>query len=161
LLTESRHRWIGLPLESQLAGPFPYDFTATDVPVRFAGKGLIADRLLIRPAPFNVPARDELERALKHFRHEKDRSRGKGSQEKWTGPDERAFTLPKRDPVSGHVFRAFLQQRGDRQDHIRPFRSTAVVSEASKGSGPRAGVARLSAARSSHGSDLKSRRAGT
>ena len=56
---------IGLPLESQLAGPFPYDFTATDVPVRFVGKGVIADRLLSRPATFNVPARDELERALK------------------------------------------------------------------------------------------------
>jgi hypothetical protein len=103
---------IGLPLESQLVGPFPYDFTATDVPVRFVGQGVIADRLLSRPATFNVPARDELERALKHFKHEKDRSGGKGSHEKWTGPDERAFILPKRDPVSGHVFRTFLQHVG-------------------------------------------------
>ena len=114
---------IGLPLESQLAGPFPYDFTATDVPVRFVGKGVIADRLLSRPATFNVPARDELERALKHFKHEKDRSGGKGSHEKWTGPDERAFILPKRDPVSGHVFRSFLQHvRIDKTTYVRSVR---------------------------------------
>lgn len=114
---------IGLPLESQLAGPFPYDFTATDVPVRFVGKGIIADCLLSRPATFNVPARDELERALKHFKHEKDRSRGKGSHEKWTGPDERAFILPKRDPVSGHVFRTFLQHVGiDKTTYVHSVR---------------------------------------
>ena len=102
----------GRSAKASLSTPDPYDFTATDVPVRFVGKGVIADRLLSRPATFNVPARDELERALKHFKHEKDRSGGKGSHEKWTGPDERAFILPKRDPVSGHVFRTFLQHVG-------------------------------------------------
>jgi hypothetical protein len=114
---------VGLPLESQLAGPYPYDFAATDVPIRFVGKGVIADRLLSRPATFNVPARAEIERALKHFRHVKDPSGGKGSHEKWTGPDERAFILPKRDPVSGRVFRTFLQHVGiDKTTYVNSVR---------------------------------------
>jgi hypothetical protein len=114
---------IGLPLESQLAGPFPYDFASADVPIRFVGEGVICDRLLSRPTTFNVPARAELERALKHFKHVKDRSGGKGSHEKWTGPDERAFILPRRDPISDRVFRTFLQHVGiDKTAYVHSIR---------------------------------------
>lgn len=36
---------IGLPLESALTGPLPYDFQPGDIPLRFVGPGVIADRL--------------------------------------------------------------------------------------------------------------------
>jgi hypothetical protein len=36
---------IGLPLESALTGPLPYDFQPADIPLRFVGPGVIADRL--------------------------------------------------------------------------------------------------------------------
>jgi hypothetical protein len=99
---------IGLPIESVLNGAPPYDLQQTDVPLRFKGQGVIADRLQSHPATFNVPVRRELEKALKHYRYELDESGGKGGHQKWTGPDKRAFILPTRDPVSRTVFKSFL-----------------------------------------------------
>lgn len=114
---------IGMPIESVLTGPLPYDFLATDIPVRFAGQGIIADRLQSHPATFNVPQRRELERALKHFRHNLDASGGKGGHQKWTGPDQRAFILPTRDPVSTGVFKTFLHHVGiDKATYLRQVR---------------------------------------
>jgi hypothetical protein len=116
-------RSIGLPIESIIAGPFPYDFRPSDIPLRFIGPGKIAERLLGHPATLNVPARAELEKALRYFKHVPDRSRGKGSHEKWTGPDRRAFILPKRDPVSPGVFRTFLGHVGiDKSTYLRDVR---------------------------------------
>ena len=114
---------IGLPLESALTGPLPYDFQPADIPLRFVGPGVIADRLQSHPATFNVPARRELERALKHFRHSLDASGGKGGHQKWTGPDQRAFILPTRDPVSTGVFKTFLHHVGiDKATYVRQVR---------------------------------------
>lgn len=114
---------IGLPLESALTGPLPYDFQPADIPLRFVGPGVIADRLQSHPATFNVPPRRELERALKHFRHSLDASGGKGGHQKWTGPDQRAFILPTRDPVSSGVFKTFLHHVGiDKATYVRQVR---------------------------------------
>lgn len=114
---------IALPLESALTGPPPYDFQHADIPLRFLGTGVIADRLLSHPATFNVPPRRELERALKHFRHSLDVSGGKGGHQKWTGPDQRAFILPTRDPVSTGVFNTFLHHVGiDKATYVRSIR---------------------------------------
>jgi hypothetical protein len=112
-----------LPLETTLTGPFPYDFLPSDVPMRLVGGGAIADRLQSYPATFNVPPRRELERALKHFRHNLDASGGKGGHQKWTGPDQRAFILPTRDPVSRQVFKTFLHHVGiDKATYVRQVR---------------------------------------
>jgi hypothetical protein len=114
---------IALPLESALAGPLPYDFQHADIPLWFLGNGVIADRLLSHPATFNVPPRRELERALKHFHHKLDVSGGKGGHQKWTGPDQRAFILPTRDPVSTGVFKTFLHHVGiDKFTYVRQVR---------------------------------------
>jgi hypothetical protein len=114
---------IGMPLESVVAGPLPYDFQPTDIPLRFVGAGVVADRLQSHPATFNVPPRRELERALKHFRHSLDASGGKGGHQKWTGPDQRAFILPTRDPVSPGVFKTFLHHVGmDKATYVRQVR---------------------------------------
>lgn len=114
---------IGLPLESALTGPLPYDFQPADIPLRFVGPGVIADRLQSHPATFNVPPRRELERALKHLRHSLDASGGKGGHQKWTGPDQRAFILPTRDPVSPGVFKTFLHHVGiDKATYVRQVR---------------------------------------
>ena len=114
---------IGLPLESALTGLLPYDFQPADIPLRFVGPGVIADRLQSHPATFNVPPRRELERALKHFRHSLDASGGKGGHQKWTGPDQRAFILPTRDPVSTGVFKTFLHHVGiDKATYVRQVR---------------------------------------
>jgi hypothetical protein len=114
---------IGLPLESALTGQLPYDFQSADIPLRFVGSGVIADRLQSHPATFNVPPRRELERALKHFHHSLDASGGKGGHQKWTGPDQRAFILPTRDPVSTGVFKTFLHHVGiDKATYVRQVR---------------------------------------
>lgn len=101
-----------LPLEGNLMAIPPYDLQNSDIPLRFVGRGNIVDRLLSHPATFNVPTRRELEKALQYFKHLLDPSGGKGSHQKWTGPDQRAFHLPKRDPVSRGVFNNFLQHIG-------------------------------------------------
>ena len=114
---------IGLPLDSIVKGPLPYDFRASDIPLRFVGKGVIADRLQSRPATFNVPSRREIEKALKHFKHAVDPSGGKGGHQKWTGPDQRAFILPTRDPVSPGVFKTFLHHVGiDKATYLQAVR---------------------------------------
>lgn len=114
---------VGLPLEGVLRGPLPYEFSDHDVPIRFVGHGVIADRLLSRPANFNVPSRAEIVSALRYFKHRHDSKGGRGSHEKWTGPDERAFILPKRDPVSGRVFRTFLDHLGiDKATYVHEVR---------------------------------------
>lgn len=115
---------LPLPLESMLRGPLPYDFLASDIPVRFVGSGVIADRLQSQPATFNVPTRRELERALKFFSHILDVSGGKGSHQKWISPDQRDFfILPKTDPVSVGVFKTFLQHIGiDKATYVREVR---------------------------------------
>jgi hypothetical protein len=114
---------IGLPIESALTGAPPYDLQPTDIPLRFLGQGVIADRLQSHPVTFNVPARRELEKALKHFKHILDASGGKGGHQKWTGPDQRAFILPTRDPVSPKVFNSFLHHVGiDKTTYVRQVR---------------------------------------
>jgi hypothetical protein len=96
------------PLEGLLSTTLPFDFRASDIPLRIVGTGTVMDRLLVHPAFFHVPARKEIERALRHFEYVRNPSGGKGSHEKWTGPDKRAFALPKRDPLSPGVFQCFL-----------------------------------------------------
>jgi hypothetical protein len=113
----------GLPVESILLGPLAYDFRPEDVPLRFIGQGVIADLLQSRPASLNVPSRREIEDALKHFDHWLDPSGGKGGHQKWTGPDQRAFILPTRDPVSVGVFKTFLKHvRIDKATYVREVR---------------------------------------
>jgi hypothetical protein len=114
---------IGLPVKSTLTGPLPYDFQPSDIPLRFVSEGVIADRLQTHPATFNVPSRRELEKALKYFKHILDASGGKGGHQKWTGPDQRAFILPTRDPVSTVVFKTFLHHLGiDKATYVRQVR---------------------------------------
>ena len=116
---------IPLPLESILRAPPPYDFQSADIPVRFAGDGIIANHLQSHPATFHVPARRELERALKYFKHILNTTGGKGSHQKWTGPDQRSFSLPMKDPVSPEVFKKFLKYIGIDKDFyvhkVRPL----------------------------------------
>lgn len=114
---------LGLPLKSILTGPLPYDLQPSDIPLRFVGEGVIADRLQSHPAMFNVPSRRELEKALKYFKHILDASGGKGGHQKWTAPDQRAFILPTRDPVSTGVFKTFLHHLGiDKATYVRQVR---------------------------------------
>jgi hypothetical protein len=114
---------IGLPAESILSDPLAYDLRSGDVPLRFVGRGVIADMLQSRPASLNVPTRREIERALKHFGHSLDPSGGKGGHQKWTGPDQRAFILPTRDPVSFGVFKTFLHHVGiDKTTYVHDVR---------------------------------------
>lgn len=96
------------PAENLLLETPPYSFESSDVPVHFIGFGIITDHLQSHPATLNVISRREIQKALKHFHYEVDVSEGKGSHEKWTGPDNRAFPLPRKDPVSGCVFKSFL-----------------------------------------------------
>jgi hypothetical protein len=114
---------IGLPLESALTGPLPYDFQQSDIPLRFVGPGVIADRLQSHPATLNVISRRELQKALKFYRHVVDVSAGDGSHEKWTGPDKRAFPVPRTDPVSYTVFKSFLHYIGiDKSTYVHQVR---------------------------------------
>ena len=106
-----------------LTGPLPYDFRVADIPLRFVGQGAIADRLQSHPATFNVPTRRVLQQALSHFNHIRDPAGDKGGHQKWTGPDQRAFILPTRDPVSTCVFRTFLRHVGiDLITYVRQVR---------------------------------------
>lgn len=112
-----------VPLDSILRGPFPFDLNDGDIPVRFVGKGTIASALLAHPATFNVPSRKEMEKVLRYFKYDRRASSGKGSHEKWTGPDKRAFSLPSRDPLSRTVFTSFLHHMGiDKEYYVREIR---------------------------------------
>jgi hypothetical protein len=114
---------LPLPLESILRSSPPYDLQPSDIPLRFVGRGAIANHLQAHPASFNVPSRRELERALKYLGHRVDPSGGKGSHQKWTSSDQRAFILPTRDPVSVGVFKTFLQHVGiDKARYVREVR---------------------------------------
>jgi hypothetical protein len=114
---------MNLPLENLLSGPLPYDFQFTDIPLHFVGAGVIADCLLSHPATLNVISRRELQKALKYYRYVVDVSAGNGSHEKWTGPDNRAFPVPRRDPVSHTVFKTFLDHVGiDKSVYIKQVR---------------------------------------
>lgn len=114
---------IGLPIESAITGPLPYDFQPADIPLRFVGAGVIADRLQSHPATLNVISRRELQKALKFYRHVVDVAAGAGSHEKWTGPDNRAFPVPRTDPVSYKVFKSFLHYIGiDKSTYVRQVR---------------------------------------
>ena len=105
-------RGTALPLDSILRGPFPYDFRLNDVPLRFAGRGVITNCFNSNPVTLNQPSRAEVEKALRYFKHTVDPSKGRGSHQKWTGPDRHTFTLPRRDPVSRGVFKSFLRHIG-------------------------------------------------
>lgn len=64
-----------------------------------------------------------LERVLRNIRHSLDASGGKGGHQKWTVPDQRAFILPTRDPVSTGVFKTFLHHVGiDKATYVRQVR---------------------------------------
>jgi len=111
------------PLEGWLTGDPIYELLPSDIPLRFVGSGQIADKLFSQPGIFGVPARREIERALKYFRYSLDASAGKGSHQKWTGQDQRAFSLPMRDPVSRDVFHTFLKHVGiDKLTYVREVR---------------------------------------
>ncbi len=120
---KSPARGVGLPTESILASLPPYDFKLSDIPMRFVGSGDIASRLQSHPATFHVPPRRELEKALKHFKHSLNAAGGKGGHQKWTGPDQRAFILPTRDPVSPGVFKTFLNHVGiNKAEYVQDVR---------------------------------------
>lgn len=114
---------MGLPLESALKGPLPFDLIAADIPLYFVGEGIIANRLQTHPATFNVPSKREIEKALRYYKYTPDSSGGKGGHQKWTGPDQRAFILPTRDPVSIGVFKSFLHHIGiDKATYVHKVR---------------------------------------
>lgn len=122
-LPKGPSRRLSLPLEGAIKGPLPFDLLQSDIPLRFVGAGAIADRLQSHPATFNVPGRRELERALKYFRYILDPSGGKGGHQKWTGPDQRAFIVPTKDPVSRQVFFSFLRHVGiDKKTYVQQIR---------------------------------------
>lgn len=112
-----------LPLESILAESLPYDLKQSDIPMHFVGQGDITDRIQTLPSVINVPARKEIERALRYFRYNLQSAGGKGSHEKWLGPDNRAFILPQRDPLSRGVFKTFLDHFNlDKMTYARQIR---------------------------------------
>jgi predicted RNA binding protein YcfA (HicA-like mRNA interferase family) len=114
---------IALPLESLLRGPLPFDLSASDIPVWFVGRGIIADRLHSHPGSFNVPSRREAVKVLRHFDHRHVPARGKGSHEQWVAPDQRAFVLPTRNPLSRVVFSSMLHHLGiDKKTYVRDIR---------------------------------------
>ena len=111
-----------LPLESLLSTTLPFDFRPSDVPLYFVGSGAIASRIQAHPSVFNVPAKKEIEHVLRSYSYVK--SAAKGSHEKWTGPDSRAFVLPQRDPVSRGVFKSFLHHFGmNKSEYAEKIRS--------------------------------------
>jgi hypothetical protein len=105
-------RGMELPIESILKDPLPFELLDTDIPTRLVGHGFICDLLFLSPNTVRTISRREAEKVLKHFGYSADSSRGKGSHEMWTGPDNRGFPLPKRDPLSDGVFSSFLHHLG-------------------------------------------------
>jgi hypothetical protein len=114
---------IALPLESVFRNPLPFDLITSDIPVWILGRGSIADQLSSHPASFHVPSRREAEKVLRHYKHRHVPARGKGSHEQWVAPDERAFPLPTRDPLSREVFGSLLSHLGiDKKTYVRDIR---------------------------------------
>jgi hypothetical protein len=111
------------PLEGILTDQQPYDLRASDIPSFFIGEGVILNRLESLPNVINIPSRKELMGALKLFEYTRKKSEGKGSHEKWVGPDNRAFPLPKKDPVSRRVFQTFLDHFSiDKREYAQNIR---------------------------------------
>jgi hypothetical protein len=82
-----------LPLEGVLRQKGGFDLRPEDVPTRIVGQGHLADAL------FSVPSRKEAVKFLKHQGYGLVKG-GKGSHEKWRGPDthgpnSRCFQLPQ------------------------------------------------------------------
>lgn len=101
---------IGLPVESMFRDPLQFMLQRSDVPLHVIGRGQAIKAFLGSPATFNVPARAELRRVLERvFGYREVPGQGKGSHEKFKGPDGRMFPLPKKDPVSRTVFASFLE----------------------------------------------------
>lgn len=116
---------IGLPLEPSLREALPFDYHATDVPLRFVGHGQVAHRLLSSPATLNRPSRRELRRALMRHYGYAPVPGGKGSHEKFKGSNGQMFPLPQRDPVSQDVFSAFLDHfQISKTEYIQNIRPT-------------------------------------
>jgi hypothetical protein len=104
---------IGLPIETMLRDPLQFDFTPTDVPLRFVRTGQVASRILTAPATFNRPSRSELRSVITgHFGYSVFDGAGTGRHERFQGPQGATFPLPQRDPVSQDVFGAFLGHFG-------------------------------------------------
>jgi hypothetical protein len=119
------HKFVkpGMPVEAVFKAPLPFDFLQSDIPLRFNGRGVVADRLLSHAANLNVPSRREIERALRFYNYMVDVSGGKGSHQKWRGPDKRSFTVPVRDPISNVVFNTFLKHfEIDKETYLREVR---------------------------------------
>lgn len=97
------------PIENLLFGPLPYDFHSTDVPTFVVGDGLITNHIASHPNVINVPSLKELRSALRFFDYRCNKSGGKGSHEKWEGPEGQSFPLPTSKPtISPGVFKQFL-----------------------------------------------------
>ena len=96
-------------LESLLNAAMPVDFETEDIPIYLYGNGWTSKVFDSMPACLNTVSRKELRCALKHFDYQEERGRGKGSHELWK-KQQILFPLPYRDPVSGTVFRSFLNQ---------------------------------------------------
>lgn len=111
-------RRIPLPIESLLRGDDLIDLRRDDIPIYSIGRGVIADAL------FSAPSRREVLRILKHFGYQLLPGRGKGSHEVWQGPDQRAFAVPQRDPLSVGVFHELLRHFGwTKQQYMREIRA--------------------------------------
>jgi len=95
-----------LPIEGLLRAEELIDLRREDIPIYLVGRGVIGDAL------FSAPSRREVLRVLKHFGYWPLPRRGKGSHELWQGPDNRAFPVPLRDPLSVGVFHELLQHFG-------------------------------------------------
>lgn len=112
-----------LPIASLLNDSLPVDFLPEDVPVYVYGRSATMSALMGQPAGFGSPSRRELCRALKYQGYEVLPGRGKGSHELWGHADQRAFPVPRTDPVSRKVFGAFLDQCGlTKAEYLRMVR---------------------------------------
>jgi hypothetical protein len=108
---------LPLPAENLLSGTPGFDWLPEDVPTRFVGDGVFADRF------FSAPKRREVVQALRHFGFTCDTKRGKGSHERWFRDDGKTFTLPHRDPLSVTVFHTLLTLLDvSKQDYLNKIR---------------------------------------
>jgi hypothetical protein len=97
---------LSLPLEGLIRTENLFDLRIEDVPKYFVGRGVLADVF------FSTPSRREVIRVLRHFNYQPFPDRGKGSHELWQAPDNRAFLMPSRDPLSVTVFHSLLNHFG-------------------------------------------------
>ena len=117
LVNKDRRLQKGCKIKGLLNGPLPFDYIESDIPVWFVGQGTISDLF------FSTPSRTEAKRILKCFDYEVISGRGKGSHEIWTGPDNRSFSLPLRDPLSRLVFTNLLNHLGiNKETYLQEIR---------------------------------------